>query len=391
MGKKFWSSVTTFVFVITLLSLVTVACAQPAPAPAPAPSPAPAPAPSPAPSPSPAPAPAPSPAPSPSPAPAPAPAPANVELVFGMHSPPLSGHGIVAEAWYKELEKRSGGRIKIKYFPAGALVANKDQYDFLVAGNADIIQTNPGYTPGRFPSINVAIMPFTVPDCIVAAQALQATFESTPTIQQEFSAVRSLFYATTQVRQLFTARKAVRGLADMKGLKIRATDDTAAVTLTYLGAVPVIMPPTEVYTGMERGIIDGVLFEWDAATAFKAAEVSRYVTLLDINLSLFGTWMNKDSYNKLPSDLQRVIDSVSGIDGSLWFGTGMSDKNAKDYVTISGSGNIEFITLSSEERQNFVKAVTPQYNAWVKSEEDMGKPGADILNTWRKEVARFSK
>ncbi|MBI5582553.1 MAG: C4-dicarboxylate ABC transporter substrate-binding protein, partial [Deltaproteobacteria bacterium] len=63
------------------------------------------------------------------------------------------------QEWGKDLEKRSGGRVKVNYYSAGTLVPAAQSYDATVKGIVDVSNCVLGYTMGRFPFSQVLDLP----------------------------------------------------------------------------------------------------------------------------------------------------------------------------------------------------------------------------------------
>lgn len=73
-----------------------------------------------------------------------------IELKFCNYFPVPARQSKICEEFVKDLEARSGGQLKIRFFPAGTLLTAPKMYDGVVEGIADIGFSNIGYTFGRF-------------------------------------------------------------------------------------------------------------------------------------------------------------------------------------------------------------------------------------------------
>jgi len=86
---------------------------------------------------------------------------------------------LILDVWANNIEKDSGGRIKVDRFPSMQLGgAPPELMDQAIDGVADVIWTVVGYTPGRFPSTEVFELPFMVSDARAASYAYWKMFES---------------------------------------------------------------------------------------------------------------------------------------------------------------------------------------------------------------------
>jgi TRAP-type transport system periplasmic protein len=84
-----------------------------------------------------------------------------------------------------------------------------------------------------------------------------------------------------------------------------------------MGARAVGMPAPDVFTSMQRGVLDGLSFNWEAMKTFRLNEQTRYHTEVPLyDLSLVAT-MNQERYEELPEHLKKVIDEHSGMEWSM--------------------------------------------------------------------------
>src|SRR5690606_5912047 len=90
-----------------------------------------------------------------------------------------------------------------------------------------------------------------------------------------------------------------------------------------MGASPVGLPANDIYTSLQRGVVDGLSFPWEAITTFKLDELTKYHTNIPFYSSALMMTMNKEKYESLPDDLKKVIDDNSGMAltkkvGKMW-------------------------------------------------------------------------
>src|SRR5579859_722897 len=85
-----------------------------------------------------------------------------VNLKVSLWVPPAHPLVPATQAWAADIEKASGGTIKVTVFPSEQLGKAFDHYDMARDGIADVTYVNPGYQPGRFPIIAAGELPFVV-------------------------------------------------------------------------------------------------------------------------------------------------------------------------------------------------------------------------------------
>jgi TRAP-type C4-dicarboxylate transport system substrate-binding protein len=305
-----------------------------------------------------------------------------IELNYAIWVPPVHVYTKqVAEPWAAEVAKQTNGRVKINIFAGSALGKAPDHYDLAVRGAADIVCFNPGFTPGRFPLTSVIELPFMTHHSTPSSLAAWELYTITPDIQAEFSQVKMFGLGQTDPAQLFTVKKPVRSLADLKGMTIRVPDERTGEAAKRLGATPVFMPMTDLYQALERGTIDGCMVAIEACQSFRVHEVTKYCTMIDISSITMGTAWNINSWNNLPQDIQKLLGGgeLGPSYMPIHYGPAF-EKLTKRGLELMKQAKVETITLSPDELARWKKLTMPVWDMWVKSMEAQGKPARKILD-----------
>lgn len=222
----------------------------------------------------------------------------------------------IIEPWAEKIEKESNGRIKFEIYPRMQLGGKPPQLlDQVRDGLADIVWSLPGYSPGRYPKISAFELPFMVTDTESSSQALQAYYEEYAL--EEFKDFKVLWFHT-HARGLFHMREGgIKTVDDLKGKKIRAPNRNIGAALTEVGANPVFMPVPALPEGLSKGVVDGTVIPWEIVPALKIHELAPNHTETPgergFYTSVFVYAMNKDKYESMPADLQKVIDNNIGM------------------------------------------------------------------------------
>ncbi len=146
-----------------------------------------------------------------------------------------------------------------------------------------------------------------------------------------------------------------------------------------------MVPMPDNYMAMQKGVTDGMGAPWEAIHGFRLYEVANYYTETPFPAVYFSIAMNKRKWDSLDKDIQDAIMSVSGLEGSKFWGRNHFD-TAKDGVMekVKSMGkSIEIYSLSDAERQRWLdKAGKPVWDQWVKRMEAKGHANAqEILDT----------
>ena len=124
------------------------------------------------------------------------------------------------------------------------------------------------------------------------------------------------------------------------------------------------MGPGDVYQSLERGILDGYIFEFTGLEAFRLPEVTNHYTEVRFYAGAFVIGMNQESFDALPPDLQQIIEEESGRAMSLEFSyLFQANDRASRAKMIAEGGNV--ITVSDEALAEFQVAADEYTQAWV--------------------------
>ncbi|WP_246624681.1 TRAP transporter substrate-binding protein [Oceanobacter mangrovi] len=311
---------------------------------------------------------------------------AEPEYTFKLHhmSPLTSNaHMNFLEPWAEKVMKESNGRIKIDIYPSMQLGGKPPQlYDQARKGVADIVWTVGGYTPGRFPKAGAFELPFMATSGKVSSQALQEYAEQE--MQQEFSDVHLLALHTHYAGSILVRDRAINSMKDMEGLKVRAPNKLMAEALVRVGASPVFLPVPSLPSAISKGVVDSALLAYEVVTPLKIHEMVKYATEIHGKRGLYTQFfifaMNKDSYDKLPADLQKVIDNNSGIETAGWIGQVWDTAEVRNRQTVVDNGN-KINVLSPAETERWKQAMQPVTDDWI---AEMDKEGYDGKALYKK-------
>ena len=309
-----------------------------------------------------------------------------ITLRYAQQNPDTSWSTLhCVDPWLKQVEEATGGQVKIQAFHGQTLAKGKDLWNATKAGIADIGWIFHGYFPGLTPLadvISLPALPFQTAE--KGSEVLWKLYEQFPDIQDEFKDVKVLLFYTSEPYTLLTRNKPVKTLDDLKGLKIRMTGGPPTEMVKALGAVPLLIPMTDVYISLQKGVVDGMGAPWEAIHTYRFYEVANYYTEVPFPAVYFSIVMNKHTWERLPEDVKRAIMSVSGLKGSKFWGHNffdvIKDQTIKK-VEASGGKNPVY-QLSAEERENWLKiGGKPLWTEWVKRMEAKGHANAsDILD-----------
>jgi TRAP-type C4-dicarboxylate transport system substrate-binding protein len=321
-----------------------------------------------------------------------------IELKFSYWPPPVDPwvqQGILP--WGPEIEKKTNGRVKVTYFGGSSLGAPPDHLDLVQKGTADIGWINPAFTPGVFPLTDIRNLPFLYP----TTEAANKIFWKQQELLDDWEykdKIKVLWTFATPPMEVHSNKVQIKTLEDLAGQKFGDTEPTAGAVSEALGAVPVILMETELYTGLERGMLDGRWQEWHGLMVWKTGEVTKYRTenvRIMVHQNIIG--MNLDVYNNLPNDIKKVIDDTTGWERSAAAGEIWEALNQETKQIIldmdKKKGNPPPISITDAERERWVKAAQPVIDNWLKEMEEkgLGAEAKELLDKTRQWAVEFAE
>ncbi len=298
-----------------------------------------------------------------------------IELSYSIFFPPSHIQSKTAEAWAREVEARTGGRVKITTYPGGSLTKAPQCYDGVVNGVSDLGMSCLAYTRGRFPLLEGLDLPLGYPDGSAATRI--ATDLAKQYAPKEMEGTHVL-YIHAHGPGVLAAKKPVRTLEDLKGMKVRATGLSAKI-VENLGGIPVAMSQPETYESLQKGVVEATLCPIETLKGWKQGEVIESVTdssAIGYTTAMFVV-MNREKWESLPPDVQGIITQVSdewvSKHGEAW---DQADQEGRAYVMELGH---EIIELPDTEVVRWTQAVQPILDDYVKSVEALGLPGKQFL------------
>ncbi len=286
----------------------------------------------------------------------------------------------VLQPWAAELAAKSGNKLAVKMFPAMQLGGTPPQlYRQMAQGISDICFSLPGYTSADFPMMGLTELPGTADSADDGTKKLWAHYEKF--LARDFKEAKVLMLWNSDNASLMSKNKPIKTLEDMKGLKIRTPSAAQSAQIEALGATPIDMPANQIYTNLDRGVIDAAMIPMSAAIDFKLIEVAKYFTInAPLGRSPFMVCLNKARYDKMPADAKKAIDETTGLALSLK-GAQTYDKQNHEAVDAAKKDR-EIVMLSDAERKRWLDAFRPLVAKSIADGEKAGLPAKGLIGAY---------
>jgi TRAP-type C4-dicarboxylate transport system substrate-binding protein len=322
------------------------------------------------------------------------PAVAATVLTYGEPGPNRGARAQATKWFANEVEKRTGGDLKIDIMWGGALFKANASRQSIAAGVVDLGTIIPDYFLKEMVSFSLTNLPFENLDPWVG---LKANFDhmQSPEVTDNLDKQNLVFvtsYMLSNVIMLCTGDP-VRSLDDIKGKKVRGVG-TFGKIFGELGANLVSMDIYKAYQGLDNGLIDCSLGYMNASLALKQHEVADSLTKLNWGIYTgLGIFINKDALHRLSPFQKKILNEV-GADFIDYLGQNVmkSDNAAEQRFTQGIDGRkLEIISLSAADSKKLYSASQYHIGKWENEARKSGFDGKAMVEKYRASLTKYSQ
>lgn len=293
-----------------------------------------------------------------------------------------------AQPFKQMLEERSGGRIEVQLFPAEQLAKAAGLLDAVKNRVTDIAMVGIVYVTDKMPLTSAVELPGLFDDAVTGSAAFTKLAQN-ELLEIEYlrNGVRPLFSMVAPPYQLmFAERTELNDVSELEGVKLRAAGATGELIAGALGAVPVRVPASDLYLALERGTVDGAIYNPPSLFAYKIEEVLASITTnASLGTVAFAAFVNEDVWQGLPEDVRTLIQEVSQEVGEN-MAAEFQAQTEDAYKRLDELG-IELIELSPEVQAQMRERLAAVEAEWISQMEGRGLEGEAILETYKSYLA----
>ncbi|MSP67836.1 MAG: hypothetical protein EXQ96_07040 [Alphaproteobacteria bacterium] len=305
--------------------------------------------------------------------------------------------GVIADEWIERIDKATGGQVKIRHVPGGALIKPEQMLEGIRGGTADIGSVVVSFFPGQLPI--AATLGSTVDLDLGNKLDMKGVTALTARLAEEFEAfnkefanlgVRPIYWVPTPAYGIIST-KPIKALADFNSVKIRAFGSNIPKLLDAAGAVPVAMAFGEIYTSLQTGVIGAALTDPPAMLTGKFQEVAKNVILTGSGQGALTAIapvvyiFNSENWKKLSADHQKAIMKV-GVDMSQYGAQVMIDTNARALADLKAAG-VTVSNLPAADVDALAKKAPDFFKIAADTVNEKGLPGTQLVARY-KELAQ---
>ncbi|WP_106476301.1 TRAP transporter substrate-binding protein [Phytohalomonas tamaricis] len=277
-----------------------------------------------------------------------------------------------ARMFQKLVEERLGDRVKVEVYPSSSLYGDGKEMEALLLGDVQMLAPS----LAKFDKYSKGIQLFDLPflfDNIAAVDRFQHSAAGQGLLESmQDNGILGLAYWHNGMKQL-SANKPLREPRDARGLKFRVqASNVLEAQFKELNAVPRKMSFSEVYQGLQTGVVNGQENTWSNIYSQKMHEVQDYITASDHGIIDYMVITNAKFWRGLPDDVRTQLETILA-EVTDQVNEQARAMNAHDRQRIADAGTSEIIELTPEQRADWREAMRP---VWQQFEDEIG---ADLI------------
>ncbi len=295
---------------------------------------------------------------------------AEFDLVEAHTSPPDHPYTLGMVRYADLVKQRTNGRVAIQIHHSRQLGDERQVVEGLQLGTIHLTVTSTGPLGGFVPEINVVDLPFLFRDADHAYKVLDGEIGRSLLNKFEAVGIKGLAYWENGFRHVTTSKKPVREPGDMKGLKIRVMENKVhQAAFRQLGSDATPMAWGEVFTSLQQGLLDAQENPIPIIYTFRLNEVQKYVSLTGHVYSPAPLLMSKKSWDRMPSDIQKVM-AETALEVAKYQRGLIHEQEQKQIGELKAKG---MTVIENPDRAAFREAMKPVF------EQFQGQFGKDLV------------
>ena len=297
----------------------------------------------------------------------------DITIKFSHVVAPDTPKGKGAEKFKELAEQYTEGKVKVEVYPNSQLYKDKEELEALQLGAVQMLAPSLAkFGPLGIQDFEAFDLPYifdsydelrTVTDGPVGAQMLE---------KLQDKGITGLAYWDNGFK-IMSANSPLYTPDDFLGLKMRIqSSKVLEAQMNALGAVPQVMAFSEVYQGLQTGVVDGTENPPSNMYTQKMHEVQKHATLSNHGYLGYAVIVNKKFWDELPEDVRGQLEKA--MEEATVFANGIAkDENDAAMQAMRDAGTTEFHEMTDEERDAWKEVLLPVHDQMA------DRIGADLI------------
>ena len=283
---------------------------------------------------------------------------------------PDTPKGRAADYFKKLSEERTKGQVKVEVYPNSQLYKDREELEALQIGAVQMLAPSLAkFGPLGVRSFELFDLPYIFPNKETLYRVMDGDIGKKLFGLLSAKGITGLAYWDNGFKQM-SANKPLRSVADFKGLKLRIqSSKVLEAQMKALGANPQVMAFSEVYSGLQQGVVDGTENPMSNLFTQKMHEVQKHLTLSDHGYLGYAVIVNKKFWEDLPADIRATLTKAME-DATVFERKIAQEENDQSLAKVKAAGTTQVYSLPYRDRVVWQKALLPVHKEF---EEKIGR------------------
>jgi C4-dicarboxylate-binding protein DctP len=275
---------------------------------------------------------------------------------------------------FKELaEKYTEGKVTVEVYPNSQLYKDKEELEALQLGSVQMLAPSLAkFGPLGVPQFELFDLPMLFKDRSDLAKIIDGDVGRNLMTKLDEKGIKGLAYWDNGFK-IMTANSPVVHPDDFLGLKMRIqSSKILEAQMEALGAVPQVMAFSEVYQGLQTGVVDGTENTPSNTYTQRVNEVQKYGNISNHGYIGYAVIVNKAFWDDLPEDVRVNLEKAMA-EATSFANDIAEEENAAALQAMRDAGTTEFHEMTEDERAEWFEMLKPVH------EEMADRIGADLI------------
>ena len=298
---------------------------------------------------------------------------------------PDTPKGKAAEYFKKLAEERTHGRVRVEVYPNSQLYKDREETEALQIGAVQMLAPSLSkFGPLGVRSFELFDLPYIFPNKETLYRVMDGDVGKRLFTMLDAKGITGVAFWDNGFKQM-SANRPLRTVADFKGLKMRIQSSKVSEAMfKALGANPQVMAFSEVYSGLQQGVVDGTDNPVSNLYTQKMHEVQKHLTLSDHAYLGYAVIVNKKYWEGLPADVRTILDKAMQ-DATVYERRIAQEENDEALEKVKKAGTTEIHVLPLAGRLEWYKVLLPVHK------EFEGVIGKDLIQATYNIAAEVEK
>ncbi|WBU59965.1 TRAP transporter substrate-binding protein [Paracoccus albus] len=297
----------------------------------------------------------------------------DITIKFSHVVAPDTPKGKGAEKFKELAEQYTEGKVAVEVYPNSQLYKDKEELEALQLGSVQMLAPSLAkFGPLGIQDFEAFDLPYIFDGYDQLRLITDGEVGASMLAKLEDKGIKGLAFWDNGFK-IMSANSPLMVPDDFLGLKMRIqSSKVLEAEMNALGAVPQVMAFSEVYQGLQTGVVDGTENPPSNMYTQKMHEVQDHATLSNHGYLGYAVIVNKEFWDGLPDDIRGQLEQA--MDEATEFANGIAkDENDKALQAMMDAGTTEFHEMTDEEKAAWKEALMPVH------EEMADRIGADLI------------